>query len=290
MILAIAATFVAGTITTSALIYADSGDGSIIHACVSNSGQVRLVAPFETCKKSEDPLHWGIVGPTGPAGADQSAQIAALQARVDALELLTASMTADSSNVFFTGVNVRIRDGTGTTACAGPCNGLGNLIVGYDEGIGTKSGSHNHVIGSDHSYVSYGGLVAGKDNTISGPFSTVSGGNFNAASGPESSVSGGAFNTASGFRSSVSGGSSNIASGLDVSSVSGGRFNTASGDFSSVSGGRSNTASGTDSSVSGGAFRSAIGDDDWVAGTLFETVDFLIPDFIKEQLYAILKL
>jgi len=70
MILVIAATFVAGTITTSALIYADGGPGLGIHACVSNSGSLRLVADFETCKKSEDPIHWSILGPVGPTGAD----------------------------------------------------------------------------------------------------------------------------------------------------------------------------------------------------------------------------
>lgn len=70
MILALVVTFVAGTITTSALIYADGGPGLGIHACVSNSGSLRLVADFETCKKSEDPIHWSILGPAGADGAD----------------------------------------------------------------------------------------------------------------------------------------------------------------------------------------------------------------------------
>ncbi len=217
-------------------------------------------------------------GLTGlPGGADQSAEIAALQAQVAALELLTASMSADASNVIFTGVNLRIRDGTGTTACSGACNGLGNLIVGYDEPRfidSDKSGSHNFVIGPNHNYPSFGGSVAGFQNTVSGDHSSVSGGTNNDASGLLSSVSGGNLNVASGDRSSVLGGTSNTASG-DFSSVSGGQFNTASGAASSVSGGDSHTASGTF---------------DWRAGSLFQDMDFEIPDFIKQPLYAFFNL
>ena len=62
------------------------------------------------------------------------------------------------------------------------------------------------------------------------------------------------------------------------------------GDHSSVSGGFDNEASGEFSSVSGGQSRTASGIYDWVAGALFENMDFEIPDFLKDQLYAILKL
>ncbi len=88
-------------------------------------------------------------------------------------------MTANATNVYFTGVNVNVRDGTDSTDCVGPCNSLGNLIVGYDEARTTasdKSGSHNFVVGPNHNYESYGGFVAGFQNTVSGPFSSVSGG------------------------------------------------------------------------------------------------------------------
>jgi len=234
----------------------------------------------------------GDKGDPGSAGADLSAEVAALQAQVAALELLTASISADGNNVDFTGVNLRILDGTGDTVCTGPCNGLGNLIIGYDESRTSgsdKSGSHNFVIGPEHNYPTFGGAVAGFRNTVSGDHSSVSGGANNEASGIVSSVSGGAGNTASGARSSVSGGQSNTAS-VFASSVSGGDSNEASGELSSVSGGFSNTASGFLSSVSGGEGRTASGPSDWVAGSLFENLDFVIPDFIKEQLYAILKL
>ena len=75
LILAIAAAFVAGTITTTGLVYAHGGDITLIHACITkSSGSTRiLLNPFDTCKANEDPVHWGIVGPagaTGPAGPE----------------------------------------------------------------------------------------------------------------------------------------------------------------------------------------------------------------------------
>ncbi|MCP4135735.1 MAG: hypothetical protein GY754_32505 [bacterium] len=54
-----------------------------------------------------------------------------------------------------------------------------------------KSGSHNIIVGSNHNYSSYGGLVVGYYNTISGRYSSVSGGYYNQATGWHSSVSGG---------------------------------------------------------------------------------------------------
>jgi hypothetical protein len=140
-----------------------------------------------------------------------------------------------------TGINVQVVNGEGTTNTT---NGLGNLIVGYNE-LGNpngdeRTGSHNLVTGQANSFSSYGGLVAGQSNTVSGPWSSVSGGWKNTASGYSSTVSGGLFNTASGNRSSVSG-------GFD------------------------NTASGQYSSVSGGSSRSAHGGFNWAAGSLSES-------------------
>jgi len=166
--------------------------------------------------------------------------------------------------------NLQIVNGSGATD--GLVDGLGNLIVGYNElrGAGDdRSGSHNLVVGKEHNFSSFGGLLAGQRNTVSGGWSSVSGGRLNAASGLLSSVSGGAFNEASGDHSSVSAGISNLASG-DHSSVSGGRNNAAGGFYSSVSGGQGNLASGDVSSVSGGNSRHALSTDDWAAGTLFE--------------------
>jgi hypothetical protein len=204
--------------------------------------------------------------------AEVDALLAAYDARITALEELLASVTLENGgdDFVFTGVNVHVRSGSGSTS--GTINGLGNLIVGYDEPRSSgsdKSGSHNLVIGRYHNYTSYGGLVAGYQNTVSNIYASVSGGHYNTAGGAYASVSGGWLNTASNTYSSVSGGSHNTASG-NGSSVSGGGYNTASGQSSSVSGGDSNTASGNYSSVSGGDTRSVSGYYDWRAGGLFE--------------------
>lgn len=228
-----------------------------------------------------------------------NSQITALNSRITALESLLEHFTRAGDNVYVTGANLHIRNGLGGTI-QDP-NGVGNLIVGYNEerspgnpevpetcslgeftevkncmeGGGTwalnhKSGSHNVIVGAKHNYSRWGGIAAGFRNTISGPDSSVSGGLDNIASGVSSSVSAGRFNIASGDYSSVSGGYTNTAS-LWWASVSGGQENTASGVYSSVSGGRENIASGPDSSVSGGRSRSATGTENWAAGSLSET-------------------
>jgi hypothetical protein len=209
----------------------------------------------------------------------------------------------EGTDVIFEGCNVHIRSGAGATDAA--VNGLGNLIVGYNEDgppgfeVDVRTGSHNLVVGRFHTYSSFGGFVAGRNNAVSGPSASVSGGQDNTASGPYASVSGGLNNTASSIRASVSGGENNTASGFSASvsggdgntasgslssvsggaaneangfraSISGGQSNTASGQGASVSGGGGNTASGTLSSVSGGGTRFVSGEFDWRAGALFE--------------------
>jgi hypothetical protein len=189
-------------------------------------------------------------------------RVAALQAQVTALQTAlgaalgaTPCVRREGNEVIFEGCNVHVR--SGSLATDAPVNGLGNLIIGYNENNGSdaRTGSHNLVIGRFHSYSSHAGLVAGVDNTVSGPDASVTGGAENVASGSYASVSGGQNNTASGAGASVSGGALNTAGMGTAASVSGGQLNTASGPTASVSGGRS---------------RSATGEDDWAAGTFLE--------------------
>jgi hypothetical protein len=117
-----------------------------------------------------------------------------LKADATALQALTASMstvTVDGQPTMrFSGVNVQIVDGTGDTYY--PVNGKGNLIVGYNENASdTRTGSHNLIIGPNHSYTALGGLIAGYDNAVVGSYASVSGGYNNSAAGYASSVSGG---------------------------------------------------------------------------------------------------
>jgi len=207
------------------------------------------------------PLQSGTAADNQPAGMGE--RMAALEKKLSAMRFDDAA-----NEVVITGANLRIVNGLGETTTT---NGLGNLIVGYNELLNdhrrpdVRTGSHNVVVGRLNNFSSFGGLVVGSLNEISGVFASVSGGEHNAASGDNSSVSGGLNNTASGLLSSVSGGQSNQAIGT-VSSVSGGEFNRAFGIGASVSGGFSNTASGDSSSVSGGVTNTASGDTSSVSG------------------------
>jgi len=222
------------------------GQGEI-WTCVKNKGgKIRVVSDPGQCKPGKETA----ISFLTQANAD------ALQAQVVALETLLAHFTRSDNDIYITGANLHIRSGEGSTD--GVVNGLGNLIVGYNEsrGDGTddRTGSHNIVGGWKNNYTSYGGLVVGEWNMISGAVSSVSGGERNTASGNRSSVTAGADNTAS----------------ANWSSVSGGDSNTASANWSSVSGGNNNTAGANWSSVSGGDARSAAGVHDWAAGALWE--------------------
>jgi hypothetical protein len=208
-----------------------------------------------------------------------------LEQRVAALEKLLKHFSREGNDVFITGANLHLVNGLGRTDCGSEeepipdCpNGLGNLIVGYNElrdlslcdpedpfCKNTRTGSHNVVVGRGHNFSRYGGLVVGLLNTISGDFAVVIGGQENTASGSRSVVNSGAVNTASGDLAVVSGGQGNTASGISAV-VSGGAFNTASdfaaavsGAFAAVSGGSNNTASGLVTAVSGGTGNTASG-------------------------------
>jgi predicted nucleic acid-binding Zn-ribbon protein len=160
------------------------------------------------------------------------------------------------------GANLQVVNGQGSTATT---NGLGNLIMGYDESAGGQSGSHDVVLGEGQTFSSYGGLIAGKGNTLSGPFgaafgesniasalgATVTGGNNNTASGQTSSVSAGGGNVAQGHSAAVTGGNNNTAEGL-TSSISGGGANIAKGQSAAVTGGSNNTAEALTSAILGG--------------------------------------
>ena len=160
---------------------------------------------------------------------------------IDLLTYLTVDTSVDS--VVFSGANVYVRSGAGSTGAT--VNGVGNLIVGYDEDASSdKTGSHNLIVGPYHSYSSSGGVVFGYNNSVSGPSSSITGGAGGDATGYYSSITGGYGGSASGYSSSVSGGLYGIASG-NYSSVTGGNSGTASGTVSSVSGGTAETATTT---------------------------------------------
>ena len=78
------------------------------------------------------------------------------------------------ASLIFEGMNVQITSGTGSTE--GDLNGLGNLILGYNENTYgfPRTGTHTLVVGKDHGYTSRAGMVVGARNRISGLGTSVS--------------------------------------------------------------------------------------------------------------------
>ncbi|MEN0062219.1 MAG: hypothetical protein AAGA48_08705 [Myxococcota bacterium] len=213
------------------------------------------------------------------------AENASLTGRLDVVEpevvsglasLVTVTTDAQGHpTIVFSGVNVHVNNGDGTTDTV---NGLGNLVVGYDEpridGVPVcshgqyrdqqsceanglvwtdnhKSGSHNLIVGSEHSYSQFGSTLLGQENTVNNAFATITGGRLNLALGTNSSVTGGSGNLASGFFATVTAGFGNEANGL-LAAIHGGTDNVAVGTYSTITGGDTNETSGQSSSVSGG--------------------------------------
>lgn len=214
-----------------------------------------------------------------------SAQVAALKAQVAALQAKTAPLAVSGTDLTITGVNVHIVSGSGATDDQGQLTGLGNLIIGYDARRGpdpldgqhysgktfdrlnnARSGSHNLILGDGNSYSSFGGLVAGRNNTLDGGYASVSGGLENSVLSAYGFIGGGMENTAGGRGASVSGGEGGTAGGYGAS-VSGGINNAAGGVWASVSGGAGNKAEGTSSAVSGGSVRTVKAGSGWSAGS-----------------------
>jgi len=78
------------------------------------------------------------------------------ETRIADLETLLASASLENggNDLIFSGVNLHLRDGSGSTSGT---NGLGNLIIGYNEDewvANPRNGSHNLVVGDNHTYSS----------------------------------------------------------------------------------------------------------------------------------------
>jgi hypothetical protein len=137
----------------------------------------------------------------------QASQITSLESAVANLQEVQIDLqnrlqfvSVSGTEMFITGANLNIRNGADTTA--GAPNGLGNLVVGYNENFlppatQPRTGSHNIVVGTANGYSSFGGIVAGQGNRISNAYATVTGGHDNRASGSHASVSGGEGKTQS---------------------------------------------------------------------------------------------
>ena len=195
----------------------------------------------------------GDIGDTGPQGLPGSSPF---------------ELSPDGTTYVLSGFNLQIVSGSGATNAA--VNGLGNLIVGYNENPATFLRARGATTSwwarrmatrrlatvapapaTRSSRCRYSSVSGGTANGATGEHSSISGGLGHLATGTGSWVGGGRMHKAYGLYSSVSGGLDNEASGLD-SSVSGGYLNNASGGVSSISGGQANVSGGAISSISGG--------------------------------------
>ncbi|MFQ5581333.1 MAG: hypothetical protein ACE5F3_01740 [Mariprofundaceae bacterium] len=139
--------------------------------------------------------------------AEVDALIAGLTKQIAELQAKLKHVSVKGTEMHITGANLHVESGSGSTE--GETNGLGNVIIGYNEtrGSGDKhTGSHNLVIGGKHNFSSYGGIVAGYENDIAGPYASISGGTRNQALGEFTSITGGRENVAQGANSAISGG------------------------------------------------------------------------------------
>jgi hypothetical protein len=199
---------------------------------------------------------------------------------------LAISIEDGETTVRISGANLKLDDGSGSTT--GPANGLGNLVIGYDEGrcydeegrfartcvageqcdfapcdVSAKNGSHNLVVGAGHQYGSVGGFIAGEGNVVAAPTASVSGGWGNRAAGYGATIAGGSRNLADQATAVIAGGSDNRAHGA---SIFGGEGNVANG-RATIVGGRENSASAL-SLAAGGAENAVHGDQAVVVGGL----------------------
>ena len=162
------------------------------------------------------------------------------------------SVIDSTNNVMVSGANFQITNGLGAEPSSWlgqtGTNGLGNLIIGYNEETGyaeeyVKTGSHNLVIGVDHSYMGYGNIIGGMRNEVNAQYS--------ACISRESEMTWGNVNI-------LLGGARNIMVGTSRSVLIGGEWNTLGTDstdtrYSVLAGGRVNhIQDGYSNSIFGG--------------------------------------
>jgi hypothetical protein len=126
-------------------------------------------------------------------------QVAQLQAQVAALQQSPVQAIAPyvsidfniengvvGPNITFHGANIHVVNGSGSTNAT---NGLGNLIIRYDEApttlAGARGGSHNLVMGTGNKFTTWApsGIVNGDGNMINGQECVILTGNNNRVTG-----------------------------------------------------------------------------------------------------------
>jgi hypothetical protein len=263
---------VVAVLLAGALMLVGVTSASALKLCIPKGAGAALVTPRRgKCAKSYKLTSLGVEGRQGPEGKAGPGGTAGPEGKVgpegkdaaaglsntdlETLQSLLAHLSfraagvAGKPTVEFTGVNVQLVNGAGKTESA---NGEGNLVIGYDESPGVQTGSHDVMLGSGQTFSSFGAIVAGVDNAVTGSYSSVTGGAENRVQGESSSISGGIRNT--------------VLAGAGVGAIAGGRFNVVNGLASTITGGEENEALGSFDAVGGGTENLADGEWAWVGG------------------------
>ena len=140
------------------------------------------------------------------------------------IQALLDGVTRNGDNLYFDGLNMHLRNGAGSTTIS---NAKGNLVIGYNELRSipptVRLGSHNLVIGPEHSYSHHSGIIQGKGNSNTSAYGVLIGARMSSIfNGEAAAIFGGTGNQASGSGATVLGGQSNHA-GKDDSTLMGGR-------------------------------------------------------------------
>ncbi len=192
----------------------------------------------------------------------------------NAIDDLMPFLSVTGTDVVLSGANLTILNGAGSTDTT---NGTGNLILGYNalrDNDNNRTGSHNLIIGDLHSYGSYGGFVAGKENSILAPYASITGGAFGSVQSELGAILGGYENTVNGMYGTIVGGVRNIIStDAFAACVLGGMDNQAQGLYSSVAGGVDNQANGSASAILGGDTNIASGETSALLGGYSNVVE-----------------
>jgi hypothetical protein len=214
------------------------------------------------------------------------AQVTALQASVSALQHNSVQSIAPyvsvdfnvengvkAPNITFHGANIHIVNGSGSTAST---NGLGNLIIGYDESsttaipasalaAGDRGGSHNLVMGSGNKFTTWAssGIVNGDANLLNAREGVILTGNGNRITG----------NVGPGYSQwgvIVTGTNQQLFDGQG-SAIVGGVNNDVENLFSVILGGNANKNDGIYSTLLGGI-------NNFVVGYVGIDQDLIVPD------------
>ena len=135
--------------------------------------------------------------------------------------------------------NFQVVNGLGYTDTT---NALGNLIVGYSDTNGdVRTGSHNFVLGNNHTFGSHSSIIAGLDNSVLTENSAILSGlnNIIHAGAQRSAILSGNGNQLliGGLESAIISGESNAISS-DRAAVVAGRFNIIDGTAPDINSGR----------------------------------------------------